>query len=958
MLIPSKTTKPLAPANTITRQRLIELLESKKRSDLILLQAPAGFGKTTLISQWVKTLNQIGWYALDESDNQVEQFASYFISAIIDATQGAINKTAALVTKHQYASLNALFAQLFVELTEVSGPVYLVLDDYHLITNDEIHGAIRFFLRHKPAHITLVMLTRTSPPIGIAKLRVRGTLLELTHQQLAFTPEETTLFLNQQFQTNLPISSIKPVCDSVDGWPTALQLIAIKAQTEQISIDKIETHLSNALVDSPIGETYLSDYLYEEVFEPLASEIKHYLMCASILTVMSNELCKRLVTVTLTDNKEKNQARIGYQAELISSISLESLEQQGLFIYRKASYEDKNATQKQTGMNETDWFGFHPLFASFLQKQAIKRIPDFIEQLHIIAAQFWLEINVPLEAIMHAKQAAEPELLITIMQEHAWDFFHKSKLTLLESCFKRLSPSELIGYSDLVLLNAWLAQSQHRYDTVGQILNEADAKRKELGIQLDKQAQGCVDALRAQVAINLGEVKLARKFAHDALEKLDIELEHPNLIDKTGLISLVTFSRIVSHSVIGEVYHCEGQLTAALLSMQETIVLAKKHQTHHYVLWSIIQQSEILMAQGHLELAYDLQTAGFEYIHEFYLEQLPLHEFLLRIRAQLLLSLGKIDEAESAARQGLLVLSHYQPQKQLQCLAILARCGLVRGALNHAQTILLRCESLIQSDFYHQDWVHNVDKARVIFWQLSQNTIAANNWLLNQTTFIEKAGNHFTQGQSQNIVRAMILVGKYEEANTILDELLNFASKNKLVSDLNRNYILQVLLYYKTGQVELAKQSLIYALELGVKTGFRSEFIIEGELMLEMLNSITQTSNSMKIIEKDTQTFALSLKIKLEETFTPDIVQFDETLVEMILSHRNVPEILLISPLTIREWQVLGLIYSGLSNDDICNKIEVAMTTLKTHIRNIYQKINVSHRAEAISFAENLLKLK
>lgn len=962
MLIPSKTSRPLASEQAIVRSRLLEILDAHQQTPLILLQSPAGFGKTTLVSQWIKSFNQVGWYALDESDNQIEHFASYFIASIMMATDGRIIKTQALVNKHQYASLNALFSQLFVELSEIEQQIYLVLDDYHLITNEEIHGALRFFLRHQPDNITLLLLTRSNPPVGIAKLRVKGKLLELTHQQLAFTPEECLVFFHGMFGIDLNAHSVNTLCASINGWPTALQLIALKAQSAQIPHAEMDSYLSNRLMTSHVDETHLTDYLYEEVFEPLPICVKYFLMCASQVSILSNELCKLLILEPLNEEDALSPALYQIDTNKMALLSLELLEQQGLFLYRKAINERVKENlildplMSSSQINSL-WYGFHPLFGSFLQKNALELIPNQIPRLHVIAAQYWLEKGIAVEAINHAKQAKDTSLLIQIMQQHAWNFFHQSKLTLLESCFQALSQPELIVHSELVLLKAWLAQSQHRYESVHTLLNEADAKRLELGITIDEKAQGCIDALRAQVSINLGQVQLARQLAHDALGKLD--LDHSTAANEAQFLSLVTFSRIVAHSVIGEAYHCEGQLTAALQSMQETVVLARKHQTHHYVLWAIIQQSEILMAQGHLMMAYDLQANGFDYINEFHLEQLPLHEFLLRIRAQLLLSLGRIDEAEAAARQGLLVLSHYQPQKQLQCLAILARCGLVRGALNHAQTILLKCESLIQSDFYHQDWVHNVDKARVIYWQLSNNHIAANNWLLNQTTLVDAAGNHFTQGQSQNIVRALILVEQYDKATHILDGLITFASNNTLVSDLNRNYILLAIAHHKTQHSELAIEALTYALELGVKTGFKSEFLIEGVWMLEILNALlSQSSNLKSRLNKETLGLAQALKIRLEEIYPPDIIQFDESFIELILSHRNVPEVLVISPLTMREWQVLGLIYSGLSNDDICQKIDVAMTTLKTHIRNIYQKINVSHRAEAIKFTEKLLMLK
>lgn len=955
MLIPTKLSRPVTSNFIVERERLTEKLNSLSTVSLIFVHSPAGFGKTTLISQWAKTLSNVGWYALDETDNHTEHFASYFVAALMHATSGQLVKTQALVQKHQYASLTALFSHLCIELAELDIKTYIVLDDYHLIVNDEIHGAMRFLLRHIPASTTLVILSRTIVPIGIAKLRVKGKLLEITHAQLAFNATECGQFFSLKFNNQIKNEVIDALCDSVNGWPTALQLIVLQANTLQIPDDKFSCFLENQLLSKPLDEMHLSEYLYEEVFEPLSKEIKTFLLLTSVLRIMCNDICKKLQQITV---HQLNSA-IGNESHVLQDnlISLEQIEQQGLFLYKKAPFDNIDETASNHLMMY-QWYGYHPLFQSFLQKTALENIPEALSLLHKAAAEYWLEIEIPSEAIYHAQFANNELLLLVIMQRYAWTYFHQSKLSILEDCFKALSDDNLILYPELVLLKAWLAQSQNRQEVAELILSQAEIIWRKQNIQFDLPIQGAIDALRAQVAVNLGQVQQARKYAHDALGKLDIETN--TVLNEQGQTSIPTFSQIVANSVIGEVYHCEGKLNAALQSMQETVVLARRQQAHHYVLWAMIQQSEILMAQGQWKLALEQQERGLEYIELNYLSQLPLHEFLLRVRAQLLLSLGRIDEAESTARQGLLVVSHYKPQKQLQCLAILARCGLVRGALNHAQTILQKCESLVQSDIYHQDWVHNVDKARVIYWQLTDNLDAANNWLLNQNTEIGPPGNHFTQGQSQNIVRALILVERFDDAKSLLDDLIGLAGQNNLVSDLNRNYILLAIYYYRQSCFAEATISCVKALELAITTGFISEFMIEGKQMLDLLVAVVK-GDWDKTFQTDClkEVFAIAnmLKTALEKIYSPDIVQFDEGLIEKVLSHPDVPQVLQISPLTLREWQVLGLIYSGLSNDDICHELDFAMTTLKTHIRNIYQKINVSHRAEAIKFSEQILKL-
>lgn len=154
MLIPSKLSRPVRLDHTVVRERLLAKLSGAHNFRLALVTSPAGYGKTTLISQWAAGKSDLGWYSLDEGDNQQERFASYLIAAIQQATNGHCVASEVMVQKRQYASLSSLFSQLFIELAEWHRPLYVVIDDYHLITNPVIHESMRFFLRHQPENLT------------------------------------------------------------------------------------------------------------------------------------------------------------------------------------------------------------------------------------------------------------------------------------------------------------------------------------------------------------------------------------------------------------------------------------------------------------------------------------------------------------------------------------------------------------------------------------------------------------------------------------------------------------------------------------------------------------------------------------------------------------------------------------------------------------------------------------
>ncbi len=903
MLIPSKLSRPVRQQNTVVRDRLLKRLSRVSAYRLTLVACPAGYGKTTLVSHWAAGHNDLGWYSLDESDNHPERFASYLVAAIQQACGGHCVKSEALSQKHQYASLSALFSQLFVELSDWHRPLILVIDDYHLISNDSIHEAMRFFLRHQPENVSVVILSRTVPPLGIANLRVREQLLELTTCQLAFTHQETQQFFDHRLKDPIDQSDSSQLCDDVAGWVTALQLIAFSAR--QTAGSPRQSARQSASKLAGLNASHLCEYLSDEVLGREDAATRDFLMRSSLLRSMNDALIMRVT------GGEYGQQR------------LEELERQGLFVHRM----DDNG----------EWFNFHPLFAGFLRQRCQRELAAELREIHHAAAEGWLAEGFPVEAIHHALGAGDNTLLREILLQHAWALFNQSELVLLEQCLAALPYDQLIENPRLVLLQAWLAQSQHRYSEVDALLARAEAEMQRRQRVMEPEVVAEFDALRAQVAINDGRQDEAEALAGNALNFLPHESY---------------YSRIVATSVTGEIQHCKGDLTRALPLMQQTEQIARRHQVYHYALWALLQQSEILIAQGYLQAAYEMQDRAFELVREQHLEQLPMHEFLLRLRSQVLWSWSRLDAAEQAAREGLEVLSNYQPQQQLQCLAMLAKCALARGQIDNANYHLQRCETLLKNGPYHIDWITNADKPRVIYWQMTGDKQAARQWLL-QARKPDVADNHFRQGQWRNIARILILLEKFDEAEVVLDELNQNARQRRLSSDLNRNLLLSNLLYWHTGRKNDAQRVLTEALELANRTGFICHFVIEGEMMAQQLRQLLQ----LNLLPELEQRRAGQILREINQHHRHKFAHFDEGFVSKLLSHPQVPELIRTSPLTQREWQVLGLIYSGYSNDQIAGELEVASTTIKTHIRNLYQKLGVAHRQEAVQQAQQLLKV-
>lgn len=232
---------------------------------------------------------------------------------------------------------------------------------------------------------------------------------------------------------------------------------------------------------------------------------------------------------------------------------------------------------------ETNWYRFHNLFAEFLAHQRQARIPQQEQDLQRAAAKAWLEAAAPHQALRHAHLAQDTELLASILSQYGWKMFNQGELEVLEAAINQLSPPQLYREPKLCMLQAWLAQSQHRYNDVGALLAKAAKEMKALNVELSTKEQGEFNALRAQVAINQNEPEKALELAELALSQLDHTTYR---------------SRIVATSVVGEVNHVLGHLSRALSMMQQTEKLARQYQVYHQALWALLQQSEILLAQG------------------------------------------------------------------------------------------------------------------------------------------------------------------------------------------------------------------------------------------------------------------------------------------------------------------------------------------------------------------------
>ena len=903
--IAAKNQSPQPPPALLHREKFNDLLHGLEPVSLLLVHAPAGYGKTTTVADRLEALEATSaWYRLEVGDNDPARFAGYLAKSLEVAAPGSCKATLRKLQEKGYDDLESFLTDLLAELPldGLDGdPLYLVLDDYHLIDNEVIHNALRFLLRHQPACLTLVLITRTVPPIGVAQLRMQGRMTEITSRDLAFGADEAQSYFDSRLPFEISRESIERAVRRVEGWVSALQLLSASALT---SIE------FNDFVDQlEYGNQHIFDYFDELVSQGLTEQQRTFLLRTSIL----DRFNARMVMRVMDDSNG--------QALLSGLLSM------GLFI----TPVDNSAL----------WFRYHPLFSVYLQHLLSCTTEENRQQLHQRASDAWLELDHAEEAARHAIAADDADRITRVLTIHGRKFFTEGQFILLQRCLDALPQDVIAQDPTLTLLRAWVAQGQYKFDEVENWLSAAET-RLEASMTEDTQraVHGEFSAIRAQVAMNYGDGERALALAREAIDQ---EARY------------LPTSRVAAASVIGEALFVQGELEEALARMQETEHLARAHQAHQNVLWALCQQSEISVAMGLLQKAYNIQERGFQYAEENHLNHLPILEFLFRIRSQIMWEWHHLENAERCALQGIEILEAQGERWYVQSYTSLAKVAHARGRQSLCADYIAKMQKMLASGDYHLDWVANAHATMLAYWDAVRDREAIQRWLtiappVDPTT----ATNHFNQCNGRNRARAYMSLGLYSKAQPLLTGLQAVAEQVGLKTDLNRNHIALALLYWDTEDRENALKHMVAALQLASTTGAVGSFLRMGKVLIVILKALIndeaidgmelQRAERLIQLAQQQRDFSRAIRISL-----------DEAIIQDIIDRPDVPELIRTSPLTRREWQILSLIHAGLSNDQIAEHLKVASTTVKTHIRSLYQKQNISHRSEAIELAKDLL---
>lgn len=894
MLIKSKINTPCIVKNAISR---LPLLEDFNAIKLGLITAPAGYGKTNLLCEWAIAQQTSSWFSIDKYDNDPQQFANYFMFSLADIEGVNCPASIEMVKQSNELNLITLFTLFFNETAEQPFPLRIVLDDFHHIDNNEILQALSFFIKHMPNHWQILISSRSSTQLPISSLRIKQQLFELTIDALSFDDKESLLFFAKSLSFPLPQTMVLELNKAVSGWPTALQLVAILSK----DVESFSVYAQQIAKNEHI---YLWDYFDEEVFTHLSDELQTLLLRIAPLSKINAEIINQLCN---TNDGVPLLAQLNEQSNLIIKLP-----------------------------KQDNWYACNSFLKNFLRHKSQQNNIKFLSDKEV--AKLWLGLQQADEAMPYVLRSADQTLTISLLQQAGWALFHDGQFNQLQECFNLIKQSIWL-HPELVVLKAWMLQSHHQHYKVAPFIKQAEKMFSKQNLTLSPETLSELMVIKAQISINQGRISDALKQAQDTLSNLSAPTS--------------TRSHIIAQTIIGESYHCLGKLEPAYQCFQEVILLANDQDMHQNIIWCLYQQAEILQAQSLHQKAEDHLNSAIQLIKKHHLESLPLYAFPIHFRVQRAYQAGQFELADQLCEQALDVIKAYDEQWLLYTYTLQTKVALERGNNKQAKHLIDEIERLLRNQNYHSDWIASANYARLKYWRLNNDIAAIEKWLQQAPKPIT-ALNHFDQCHNRNLIRAYIKLGQFDDALEIAKTNMSDAQSCELQMEINRNLILLTSIETKLQKFSNAKQHLHQAVESSLYTGLDTCFIRESENHKPIYQELANDPSMIASV-KDKLMQLLSLSgISLNEGPKNP---FDSAAIIKITNHTRTPRLVKNIPLTPREWQVLGLIHSGCRNHEIANSMGVAPTTIKSHIRNVYQKLGLENRKEALQLSEQLVAL-
>jgi len=903
-LLETKLYIPRSRPSLVPRPRLRERLNRGIDATLTLVSAPAGFGKTRLLTEWLAAAPAndrcAAWLSLDQSDNHPATFWTYLIAALQTVVPGVGASAILLLQSPQPPPIETLLAPLLNELSAVPCDFVLALDDYHLIETRDIHAGMAFLLDHLPPRLHLVIATRADPPLPLARLRGGGELVEVRAADLRFSPDEAAAYLNEAMGLDLTTSEVAALETRTEGWIAGLQLAALSIQGRGDAAGFIAGFAGD--------DRYIVDYLVEEVLQRQSERVRSFLLQTSILGRLSGPLCDAVT------GQDEGKAM------------LEALDRGNLFV---VPLDDRRR-----------WYRYHHLFADVLHAHLAHEQPDRVPDLHRRASVWYEQNGERPDAIRHALAADDfdraadlIELAMPAMRRNRQEATLLGWLTALPDEVVHVRPvlsnvfaGVLLQTGEIEGIEAHLRSAERWLEATA----DWDDKHAELRaastgmIVVDdeefRRLPGAVAVHRAGYALVLGNVAETVEHAQRALNLVP-EDDYLGRGSAAGLLGLAAWTI--------------GDLAAAHRSYAEAMASLQRADYHADSLGCAIALADIRIAQGRLHDAMhtyeqalrhaaDQGTPAMRGTSDMYVGMSELH----RERNDLPAAVRDLERSQAAGEHGGL------PQNRYRWCVAMARIREVDRDFDGALNLLQEAERLYAGDFFPNVRPIAALKARVYVTQGNVN--AALGWAREQGL---SAGDDLSYlREFEHITLARIFLAQYKSERTerlildaigLLERLLNAADEGGRAGRVIEILVLQALAHHARADTAASLMPLERALKLAEPEGYVRIFVDEGQPMATLLEVAAKRGIAPNSIRQLLNAFGNA------EGNTP--AKQD-----------------LIEPLSERELDVLRLLGSDLAGPEIAHELMVSLNTMRTHTKNIYTKLGVNNRRAAVHRAEEL----
>jgi len=917
MLIPILATKLYIPhprPNVVLRPHLIEQLNQglQNTPGVTLISAPAGYGKTTLVSEWVAGGDRpVAWLSLDERDNDPTQFLAYIVTAIQSIAPNFGASILGVLQSPQPPPAESSLTALINLIATTLDNFILVLDDYHVIDSKPVDDALTYLLEHLPPQLHLVITSREDPNLSFTRLRGHGQLTELRVTDLRFSPSETSDFLDKVMGLTLSAENISALEARTEGWIAGLQLAALSILGHQ--------DVSGFIQGFTGDHRYIVDYLVEEVLKCQPEPLRSFLLQTAILDRLSGPLCDAVT------------GRPGAKARL------ETLQHGNFFLI---PLDD-----------ERHWYRYHHLFADVLRMHLMTEQTDLVPVLHRRASEWFEQNGLMVDAIHHALIAEDFERAADLIERSApairrnrQEAMFLGWLQSLPGELVRCRPVLSVHYAGALLLSGKLDDVESRLQDAERWLDTtADLADRSVTLQAEmvvadkaelRRLPGWIVIYRSAIALALGDVASTKRYARRAL---DLVLDEDHL------------GRGAAAGLLGLAYWTSGDLEAAHRAYADS--MARMQMVGHIsdTIGLAIALADILIAQGRLREAMGTFEWGLQLATK---QGTP----VLRGAADMYVGMSEIYREHDDLKTA---MQHLQISKELgefmglsqypyRWRVAMARIWEAQGDLDGALGQLQEAERLYMSDF--SPTVRPIAALKTRMWVAQGKLGEALGWARAQGLSAEDKLSYLLE--FEHIILARILLAQFKsdrtdssirEAIGLLGRLLKAAEDGGRMGSAIEILVLQALAHQALGEIPTALLPLERALTLAEPEGYVRMFVDEGSSMALLL-----TEAAARGIKHDYVS-------KLLVVFEAD-------------EHKNEPRPILPAalpedhwdgespnePLSQRELEVLRLIARGLSNRKISEQLFLALNTVKGHNQKIYSKLQAQNRTEAVARAREL----